>query len=149
MNVEERLEELGLELSEPSREKSKVAPAVRAGNLVFTSLFYSDEKGKLGRDIAATQGYNIVQSVTVNCLSALKVLIGDLDRITRLVKVQVYINCDPSFTDQIQVFHGATELLLDVFGEEVGWHARSAAGVAQLHDNAAVALEMIVEVSDP
>jgi len=149
VRVEERLEELGLDLTEPAGENSKIAPAVQTGHLIFTSLFYSEEKGKFGKDILAAQGYQIAQTVAVQCLGALKVLLNDMDRIERIVQVRVYLNCEPTFTDQVQVFHGATELLLDVFGEKTGWHTRSAVGVAQLHDNAALALEMIVQTSDP
>lgn len=145
MNVEERLEDLGLELLPLSGEKSKVAPAIRSGDLVFTSLFYSDEQGKLGNEITAAQGYQIVQAVTIQCLSALKSLLGDLDHITQVIKIQIYLNSDPTFTDQVQVYHGATELLLDIFGEETGRSVRSAVGVAVLHDNAAVAMEMVVQ----
>jgi enamine deaminase RidA (YjgF/YER057c/UK114 family) len=148
VQIEERLEDLGLELTALSGEKSKVAPAVRTGNLVFTSMCYSEERGKLGKDISASAGYPIAQGVAVQCLSAIKALIGDLDRISRVVKIQVFVNCEASFTDQVQVFHGATELLLDLFGEEAGWHARSAVGAAQLHDNAAVAMDMVVEIRD-
>lgn len=146
MIVEERLEDLGLDLLPASGEKSKVAPAIRTGQLVFTSLFYSEEKGRLGNEITAAQGYQIVQAVTVQCLSALKNLLGDLDLITQVVKIQIYLNSEPAFTDQVQVYHGATELLLDIFGEEIGRGVRSAVGAAALHDNAAVAMEMVVQV---
>lgn len=148
MQVEERLEDLGLELVEPQDDKGKIALAIRSGRLIFTSAHASEEQGKLGGTIATAQGYQEVQEATVRCLSAIKALIGDLDKISRVIKIQVFINCTPDFTEHVQVIHGATELLLDLFGEEVGRHVRSAAGVSQLHDNAAVAIDMIVEVDD-
>ena len=148
MQVEERLEDIGIDLEEPGGEKGKTAPALRTGSLVFTSAFSSDEQGKLGGDIPATQGYHEVRDATARCLSAIKTVIGDLDKITQIVKIQVFINCTPEFTDQVQVIHGATELLLDAFGEDIGRHVRSSAGVQQLHDNAVVAVDMIVEVRD-
>ncbi len=147
MQVEERLEDFGVDLEIPGEEKGKTAPAVRSGNLVFTSAYSSDETGKLSADIPATQGYHEVREAAARCLGAVKWLVHDLDKVTRVVKVQVYLNCTSEFTDQVQVIHGATELLLDAFGEDVGWHARSSCGVQQRHDNAAVAVDLIVEVS--
>ncbi|MBI4550750.1 MAG: RidA family protein [Candidatus Latescibacteria bacterium] len=148
MRVEERLEDLGLELLEPPKEKGKVAAAVRSGNLVFTSGHPSEAKGRLGREVTAAEGYLVAQDAAVRCLSAIKALIGDLDHVTRVVKVTGFVNCTDEFTEHAQVMHGATELLTDLFGEDAGWHVRSVVGVAQLPDNAAVVVEMTVEVSD-
>ena len=148
MQVEERLEDLGVDLETPGEDTGKFAPAVRSGNLVFTSAYSSDETGKLGADVPATQGYHEVREAAARCLGAVRSVIGDLDKVSRIVKIQVFLNCTAEFTDQVQVLHGATELIVDAFGEQVGRHARSSAGVLQLHDNATVAVDMIVEVTD-
>lgn len=148
MKVEERLEDLGLELIEPPKEKGKLAAAVRSGNLVFTSGHTSERRGKLGREVTAAEGYLVAQDAAIRCLSSIKALIGDLDKVTRVVKILGFVNSADGFTEQPQVMHGATELLTDIFGDDVGWHARSAIGVYQLPDNAAVEIEMIVEVQD-
>lgn len=146
MRVEARLEELGLELLEPPKEKGKLAAAVRSGNLVFTSGHPSETRGKLGRDVTATEGYLVAQDAAVRCLSSIKALIGDLDNVTRVVHILGFVNSTEGFTEHSQVMHGATELFMDIFDEEIGWHARSAVGVSQLPDNAAVEISMIVEV---
>ena len=148
MRVEERLEELGLDLLPPAPGNNKVAAAVRVGHLVFTSAHPSDERGKLGQEVSHARGYQVAQDATVCCLSSIRTLIGDLDAITRVVKVTGYINTAPGFTDYTQVMHGVTELLLDVFGEDIGSHARSCVGVSELTDNATIEIEMIVEVAE-
>jgi enamine deaminase RidA (YjgF/YER057c/UK114 family) len=125
--------------------------AVRTGNLVFVAghgpskdgqLIY---KGKLGRDVDVETGYQAAQFVCLNMLASLKVEIGDLDRVKRIVKLLGMVNCVPDFGQQPEVINGASDLLVHVFGER-GRHARSAVGMAGLPRGISVEIEMIVEV---
>jgi enamine deaminase RidA (YjgF/YER057c/UK114 family) len=125
--------------------------AVRTGNLVFVAghgpskdgqLIY---KGKLGRDVDVETGYQAAQLVCLNMLASLKVEIGDLDRVKRIVKLLGMVNCVPDFGQQPEVINGASDLLVHVFGER-GRHARSAVGMAGLPRGISVEIEMIVEV---
>ncbi len=146
--IEDKIKELGLELGTPASQRGKLAPAVRTGNLVFTSGHTCDAKGKVGRDLTIEEGYKAAQQAILRCLGAIKWLVGDLDKVTRVVKLLGLVNSAEGFGDQPAVMHGATDTLLQIFGEEVGWHARSALGIYDLPGNAAVEIEMIVEVKD-
>jgi enamine deaminase RidA (YjgF/YER057c/UK114 family) len=107
------------------------------GNLIATGL--------LGRDIEVEAAKAAAQTCVINALSAVKGVIGDLDKIKQIVRVVGYVASVPEFTQQPAVVNGASELLLEIFGE-VGRHARSAVGVAVLPLNAAVEIELTVEV---
>jgi len=152
MGVEERLKELGLELPSAATPVANYIPAVRSGNLVFLSGHGPLEKnrlitGKLGSDLTVEEGYQAARLVALGLLGSLKVLIGDLERVRRIVKLLGMVNCDPAFMEQPQVVNGASDLLVEVFGER-GRHARSAVGMNALPLNIAVEIEMIVEVED-
>jgi enamine deaminase RidA (YjgF/YER057c/UK114 family) len=144
--IEARLAELGLEL--PTVNPGILAPAVRTGNLVYTSGACSAIKGKVGGNVTVEEGYAGAKDVIVQCLGSVKWLIGDLDKVTRVVKLLGLVNCAEGFNNTPQVINGATETLIEIFGKEKGWHARSAIGVYQLPGDAAVEIEMIVEVAD-
>jgi enamine deaminase RidA (YjgF/YER057c/UK114 family) len=125
--------------------------AVSTGNLVFVAghgphrdgeLIY---KGKLGQDVDVERGYEAAQLVALNMLASLKAEIGDLDRVKRVVKLLGMVNCVPGFGQQPEVINGASDLLVDIFGER-GRHARSAVGMASLPRGISVEIEMIVEV---
>jgi enamine deaminase RidA (YjgF/YER057c/UK114 family) len=125
--------------------------AVSTGNLVFVAghgphrdgeLIY---KGKLGQDVDVERGYEAAQLVALNMLASLKAEIGDLDRVKRVVKLLGMVNCVPDFGQQPEVINGASDLLVDIFGER-GRHARSAVGMASLPRGISVEIEMIVEV---
>jgi len=148
MGAIENLRALGLELPPAPTERGKLAPAVRTGNLVYTSGSTSQITGKLGAEVTVEQGYEAARQAIVGCLGSVAHLVGDLDQVTRVVKLLGMVNAGDGFTDTPGVIHGATDLLLEVFGAEVGWHARSAIGVYQLPGNAAVEIELIVEVRD-
>ena len=128
-------------------------PAVRTGSLVFTAgqLPIVDGEvlltGKLGGSADEAAAKDAAGVCALNALGAIRALIGDLDRVVRVVKVVVFVASDPSFTAQPQVANGASELLGVAFGY-AGVHARSAVGVAVLPRDAAVEVELIVEVSD-
>jgi enamine deaminase RidA (YjgF/YER057c/UK114 family) len=99
----------------------------------------------VGRDLAIEAGQQAARLCTINALAQLKSALGSLDRIKRVVKVTGFVNCDPSFTDQPKVINGASDLLVQVFGE-AGKHARAAVGVSSLPLDSAVEVEFIVEV---
>ncbi|MCK2214554.1 RidA family protein [Actinomadura sp. ATCC 31491] len=151
MTPEERLAELGLTLPEVVPPVAAYVPAVRTGNLVYTSgqVPMVEGKlaagGKLGAGVSLEQGYEMSRICALNALAALKAEVGDLSKVVRIVKVVVFVASDPSFTDQPKVGNGASELLGEVLGE-AGRHARSAVGVAALPLDAPVEVELIAEV---
>jgi len=152
MGVEEKLKELGLELPSAAKPMANYVPAVRTGNLVFLSGHGPLEKdrlitGKLGSDLSVEEGYQAARLVAVGLLGSLKDLIGDLERVRRIVKLLGLVNSEPTFLEQPQVINGASDLLVEVFGDR-GRHARSAVGTNSLPVNIAVEIEMIVEVED-
>jgi len=146
MSVETRLKELGITI--PAANPGKLAPAVRTGDLVYTSGACSALTGKVGAEVTVEQAYDAARDAILQCLGSVRWLIGDLDRVTRVVKLLGLVNCGEGFCNTPAVIHGATDTLIEVFGPEKGWHARSAIGVYQLPGNAAVEIELIVEVGD-
>jgi enamine deaminase RidA (YjgF/YER057c/UK114 family) len=148
--VEQRLEELGLSLPEVAAPVAAYVPAVVSGSYVYTSgqlPFINGElpaSGKVGAGVSPEDAKNLAAACAVNALAAVKAQIGDLDRITRIVKVVGFVASDPSFTGQPGVVNGASELLGKVMGE-AGAHARSAVGVAVLPLDAPVEVELIAE----
>lgn len=152
MGVEEKLKQLGLELPSAATPMANYVPAVRTGNLVFLSGHGPLEKdrlirGKLGSDLTVEEGYQAARLVAIGLLGSLKDVIGDLERVRRIVKLLGLVNSEPTFLEQPQVINGASDLLVEVFGEK-GRHARSAVGTNTLPVNIAVEIEMIVEVED-
>ena len=149
--VEAKLAEMKLELPTPPAPVANYVRAVRTGNLVFVSghgptrdgayLF----QGKVGAERTIEEGYEAAKLVMLNCLSSLKQEIGDLDRVTRVVKLLGMVNCTPDFGDQPKVINGASDLLVALYGEK-GRHARSAVGMGSLPSGITVEIEMIVEV---
>jgi enamine deaminase RidA (YjgF/YER057c/UK114 family) len=149
VNIEEKIKSLGIELPQAAAPVGAYVPAVRAGNQAFTSgqiplvageLKY---KGKLEADLSVEEGYEAAKICAINCLSALKGLLGDLNKVKKVIKVTGFVNSTPDFTAQAKVVNGASEFLGQLF--DVG-HARSAVGVAALPLDAAVEVEMIVEI---
>jgi len=151
--VEERLEALGLQLPPPPSPVAAYVSTVRTGDLVFVSghgpmrdgQFTSI--GKLGGDLDVEAGYQAARLVMLNCLASVKAEIGDLDKITRIVKVLGMVNSAPGFEQQPAVINGASDLLIEILGDR-GRHARSAVGMAELPFGISVEIEMVVEVSD-
>ena len=150
MSVESRLAELGLELPEVATPAGAYVPAVISGNLVFTAgqIPLVDGKlmaeGRLGAEISAEAGKEIAQRCALNAIAAVKSVLGDLERVKKVVKVVGFVASTPDFTAQPGVVNGASELLQAVFGDR-GIHARSAVGVAVLPLNSPVEVELIVE----
>jgi enamine deaminase RidA (YjgF/YER057c/UK114 family) len=145
MGVPEKLKDLGIEL--PAVTPGKLAPAVQTGNLVYTSGATSRITGKVGGAVSVEQGYEAAKQAIIGCLASIQWKVGDLNKVTRVVKLLGMVNCAEGFSNTPAVIHGATDTLIAVFGQEKGWHARSAIGVYQLPGDAAVEIELIVEVS--
>ncbi|MEK9987825.1 MAG: RidA family protein [Aquiluna sp.] len=150
MSVEARLAELGLALPEVATPAGAYVPAVISGNLVFTAgqIPLVDGKlmaeGRLGDEISAEAGKEIAQRCALNAIAAVKSVLGDLERVKKVVKVVGFVASTPDFTAQPGVVNGASELLQAAFGDK-GIHARSAVGVAVLPLNSPVEVELVVE----
>lgn len=150
--VRSRLAELGLELPEVAKPVAAYVPALRSGDLIHTSGQLPMVQGslaatgKVGAEVSPEQGYELARTCVLNALAAVESVIGDLDRVVRVVKVVGFVASDPSFTGQPAVVNGASELIGEVFGE-AGAHARSAVGVAVLPLDAPVEVEIVVEVA--
>ena len=148
----ERLAELGLTLPGVAAPLAAYVPAVRVGDLVYTSGQLPGVEGKLialgkvGSAVTSETAAECAGLATLNALAAVAAEAGGLDAVARVVKVVVFVASDPSFTGQAQVANGASQLLGDVFGG-AGKHARSAVGVAVLPLDAPVELELVVEVA--
>ena len=148
--IEARLAELGSPLPELAKPVAAYVPAVVSGNLVFTSgqLPFTGgvlpETGKLGASVSPEAAKGYARQCALNALAAVKSVIGDLDRVTRVVKVVGFVASTPDFSGQPGVVNGASEFLGEVFGE-AGQHARSAVGVPVLPLDSPVELELIVE----
>ncbi len=149
MNIEEKISELGITLPELSKPLAAYVPAIKTDTWVFTAgqLPISNGelvfKGKIGKDISIEDGQNAARMCALNALSAIRGVIGDLNRITQIIKVVGYVNSAPGFTQQPLVINGASEFLKEIFGDK-GAHARSAVGVSELPLDAAVEVELIV-----
>lgn len=151
--IEARLVELGFPLPEVAKPVAAYAPFAVTGNLVFTAgqLPFVDGKlpaaGKVGETaglVDPAEAKSLARLSALNALAAIKLAIGDLDRVTKVVKVVGFVASVPEFTGQPGVINGASEFLVEVFGE-VGVHARSAVGVPVLPLDSAVEVELIVE----
>lgn len=149
--IEEKIKELGFELPEVAKPLAAYIPAKKVGNLVMTSgqvpLVKSEIKyvGKVGKELLEEDGQKAAQVCALNCLAAIKGVIGNLDKILEIVKLTVFVASADEFTAQPKVANGASELICKIFGE-AGMHVRSAVGVTSLPLNAAVEIEMIVRV---
>lgn len=152
MSVYDRLSGLGITLPPVATPAAAYVPFVRSGNLVFLSGHIARRDGKpwvgqLGGAIATDEGKAAARAVAIDLLGTLQAAVGDLAKVRRLVKVLSLVNSTPAYTDQHLVTNGCSELLVEVFGAEVGAHARSAFGVAQLPLGACVEIELIAETA--
>jgi len=151
MSIQAKLAELGLTLPPAAAPVAAYVPAVRTGNLVFTAgqLPLVDGKipfiGKVGSDVTPEQAKDMAQICALNALAAIS-LVADVDRIERIVRVGGFVNGIPGFVAIPAVINGASELLIKLFGEVNGKHARTAIGVAELPLNAPVEVEMVVQL---
>lgn len=152
-NIEKKLQEMGIDISNAPKPAASYIPAVQTGNLVYTAGQASKKdgilvyKGKLGKDLTIEEGYEAAKISIINCLAVLKGHLGSLDRITRVVKLLGFVASTPDFDQQPYVINGASDLLIKIFGEK-GRHARSAIGTNILPFGTPVEIEMIVEVEE-
>ncbi len=151
MSIKEKLAELGLTLPVAAAPVAAYVPAVKTGNLVFTAgqLPIVDGKvvitGKVGAEVTPEQAKDMAQICALNALAAIS-LVADIDQIERIIRVGGFVNGVPGFVAIPQVVNGASELLIKLFGEANGKHARTAIGVAELPLNAPVEIEMVVQL---
>lgn len=151
--VESRLAELGLAVPDVVPPVAAYTPAVRTGAYIYTSGQLPmvggvmAHTGKVGAEVSAEDAKALAAACALNAIAAVKSLIGDLDKVVRVVKVVGFVASAPDFTGQPGVVNGASELLGQAFGER-GVHARSAVGVVALPLDAPVEVEIIVEVAD-
>ena len=151
MSIQARLDALGITLPPLAVPAAAYVPFVRSGNLVFISGHIARKDGKpwvgqLGLTMATDEGKAAARAIAIDLLGTLQAGAGGLDNVARIVKVLSLVNSTPTFTEHHLVTNGCSELLGEVFGAEVGAHARSAFGVAQLPMGACVEIELIAEL---
>jgi enamine deaminase RidA (YjgF/YER057c/UK114 family) len=151
MSAEHRIKELGLELFAASAPAGNYAPAVQSGDLLFLSgkaplpIAGKLPKGRLGREYSAEEGYALARSACIEVLAVIRSELGSLDRVARIVELHGSLNAVSEFEDHARVLDGASDLLVEVFGN-VGVHARSVVGVGSLRKGLPLTLKAIVEV---
>ena len=152
MSIDQRLAELGITLPQPAAPVAAYVPVVVAGGFAHVSGQVSSQDGqmitgKLGADMDVQAGQKAARACGLMVLAQLKAALGSLDRVEKIVKLGVFVNCTSDFTDQPKVGNGASELMQDVFGE-AGRHARAAVGAPSLPLGVAVEVDAIVKVRD-
>jgi enamine deaminase RidA (YjgF/YER057c/UK114 family) len=150
VSVYEKLKALNISLPEVTQPVAAFVPFVRSGKLLFVSGHIAKIEGKpwvgqLGRELSTEQGKDAARRVAIDLLGTLHGALGDLEKVRRILKLLVLVNSDPSFTEQHLVANGASELLVEVFGDE-GKHARAAFGVAQIPFGSCVEIDLVAEV---
>lgn len=151
---EQRLKELNIQLGAMKQPIANYVKAVQTGNLLFLSGHIPDEvagkktRGKVGSALTVDEAKEAARLTGLSLLSTLKAYVGDLNKVQRIVKVFGMVNAEPSFTQHPTVINGCSDLMVEVFGEK-GKHARSAVGMGSLPLDAAVEIEMIVEIKNP
>ena len=151
---EARLAQLGIQLPAVAVPAAAYVPYVRTGNLVFLSGHIAKKDGQawvgqLGKNVDTATGQLAARAIAIDLMGTLSAAVGgDLSRVKRIVKLMSLVNSTADFTEQHLVTNGASQLFVEVFGAEVGAHARSAFGVAQIPLGACVEIELIAEVQD-
>ena len=153
MSAEARLKDKGITLPTPTTPLANYVGAVRTGNLLYLAGHgpirtggTPSLTGKVGRDLTIEQGYAAAREVGLGLLATTRASLGSLDRVKRVVKVLGMVNSAEDFGDQPKVINGFSDLMVEVFGEAIGKHARSAVGMAGLPLGIPVEIEMILEV---
>ena len=150
--IEQRLQALGITLPPVAVPAASYLPFARTGNLVFLSGHIAKKDGQvwvgqLGKTMVTAEGQQAARAIAIDLMGTLAVAAGGLDKVQRIVKVMSLVNSTPAYTEQHLVTNGCSELIAQVFGAEIGSHARSAFGVAQLPLGACVEIELIAEVA--
>ena len=152
--MESRLAEMGYTLPAAPEPIGNYLPACRSGNIMWMAGVGSRREdgsrisGKLGGDLTVEQGYEAAQWCALNLLARMKEELGDLDRVTRILKVVGMVNSSPDFQEQAEVVDGASDLFVELFGDG-GRHSRSAPGMAVLPKDTAVIVDCVIEFADP
>jgi enamine deaminase RidA (YjgF/YER057c/UK114 family) len=150
--AESRLKEKNITLPPPNKPLANYVTAVQVGKLLFLAGHGPRQdtptrvRGKLGKDLTIEQGYAAAREVGLCLLGTIRAHLGSLDKVKRIVKVLGMVNTADGFGDQPKVINGFSDLMVEVFGEKIGKHARSAVGMAGLPHDIPVEIEMIVEV---
>ena len=148
--AEARLKEKNIQLPSPAAPVANYVGTVRTGNLLFLAGDGPGRdwwgKGKVGKDVTLDEGYQAARSTGLHLLATTRQALGSLDKVKRVVKVLGMVNSTPGFTDQPKVINGFSDLMVEVFGEAIGKHARSAVGMAELPFGIPVEIEMVLEV---
>lgn len=155
--IESRLKDMGIILPRPPKPIGNYLPGVVVGNLLFTSGTLGtqpDENdndvlpyvGKLGSDLTIEEGYASARLMAINHLAMMKAVLGDLDRVKRIVKMIGYVSCAPGFTEPHLVLNGVSDLFVELWGEENGKHARAALTQHELGCNAPIEADITVEL---
>lgn len=149
LSYEERAKSIGIKIPQAATPIGAYVLAVQGGTLLYTAgqgpvrdgvtVF----KGKVGRDLTVEDAYEAAKLAALNCLAAARSILGTLDRIDRIVKVNGYVNSAPGFTEQAKVMNGASDLLAQLFGQK-GRHARTSVGVSELPQDIAVEVDLIL-----
>jgi enamine deaminase RidA (YjgF/YER057c/UK114 family) len=152
MSVYEKLDALNITLPKMTAAWAAYVPYVRSGKMVFLSghLAKAEGKlwsGKLGEDLTTEQGKTAARTTAIDLMGTLQAAVGDLNKVTRVLKLMVLVNCTPTFVEQHLVANGASELFEQVFGEK-GRHVRCSFGVAQIPFGACVEIDLVAEVED-
>nr|WP_315240507.1 RidA family protein [uncultured Albidiferax sp.] len=152
MDIYAKLQELNITLPPVAIPAAAYVPFVQTGKLVFLSGHIAKKDGtvwvgQLGKNIATAEGKDAARAIAIDLLGTLHAAVGDLNKVTRIVKLMSLVNSTPDFTEQHLVTNGASELLGAVFGPVIGAHARSAFGVAQIPMGACVEIELIAEIA--
>lgn len=151
--IEARLKELGFELPEVPKPVGEYVPAKRVGNFIFVSGQGPIQNGqpvyvgKVGAEIPLEEARKAAQICVLNCLAAVKSLIGSLDLVKEVIQVRGFVNSAPNFHEQPRVIDGASELLVNLFGDR-GRHARAALGTSNLPGNIPVEIEMVLSIRE-
>ncbi len=153
MGAEATLKAKDITLPTQSTPMANYVSAVRTGNLLFLSgpgpvrtEGKPSARGKLGKDLSTEQGYKVAREVGLSLLASARTSLGSLDKVKRVVKVLGMVNSAEGFQEQPKVINGFSDLMVEVFGDTVGKHARSAVGMASLPMGIPVEIEMILEV---
>lgn len=152
MNFEKTIKDLKLDIPALSKPVGLYIPAIRVGNLVFTSgqLPLTDGrlifKGRVGKEVTTENAQRAAKTATINALAAIKWSIGDLNKIKRVIRLNGYVCSAIGYNDHAKVMNGASELLIQIFGDETGAHTRISIGVLELPMGACVELDLVVEV---
>ena len=152
MSIYQRLQALNIVLPAVAAPAAAYVPFVRSGNLIFLSGHIAKKDGKvwtgqLGKTMQTSEAQTAARAVAIDLMGTLHAAVGDLNKVERIVKVMSLVNSSPDFTEHHLVTNGCSELLGQIFGPEIGAHARSAFGVAQLPMGTCVEIELIAQVS--